>query len=43
MYVRYHPNVNSISVNNEEGYDPWGHSPSFCLWIVPGTVDPMED
>lgn len=43
MYVRYHPNVNSITVDEEEGYDPWGHSPSFCLWIVPGTVSPLDD
>jgi len=43
LYVRYHPKVNNISIENEEGYDPHGHSPSFCCWIVPGTVDPNED
>lgn len=35
LYVRYHPKVDNISIDNEEGYDPWGHSPSFCCWIIP--------
>jgi hypothetical protein len=46
LYVRYHPKVDRISIDNEEGYDPMGHSPSFCCWIIPprmGTVEPVED
>lgn len=43
MYVRYHPKINSVDISWEEGYDPWGHSPSFCCWIIPGTVSPYDD
>lgn len=41
-YVRYHPKIDTITVSNEDGYDT-SHSPSFSCWMVPGTVDPMED
>lgn len=48
MYIFYHPNVNAYSV---EKYEDWCDevlgdrplSPSFCMWIVPGTVDPRDD
>lgn len=45
MFVRYHPKVNDTSVHpyDDFEYDYESHTPSYCQWIVPGTVDPLDD
>ncbi len=48
MYVYYDimgcdPKYGEIVIIDTDSY-PWTqHYPSECIWMVPGTVDPMED